>query len=83
MSIQHIFARQIYDSRGNPTVEVDLQTEAGNAECDGCKYAGAYHEFLTGVVPNKFKQGQSCRIMVPIFRGSPMDPLPRKNFTTP
>ena len=42
MSIQHIFARQIYDSRGNPTVEVDLQTEAGNAEWDGCKYAGAY-----------------------------------------
>jgi len=29
MSIKRIFARQIYDSRGNPTVEVDLQTETG------------------------------------------------------
>lgn len=28
-SIKRIFARQIYDSRGNPTVEVDLQTEFG------------------------------------------------------
>ncbi|KAI1727398.1 enolase [Ditylenchus destructor] len=29
MSIKRIFARQIYDSRGNPTIEVDLQTEKG------------------------------------------------------
>jgi enolase len=29
MSIQRIVARQIYDSRGNPTVEVDLFTERG------------------------------------------------------
>lgn len=29
MSIQKIFARQIFDSRGNPTVEVDLTTEKG------------------------------------------------------
>uniref|UniRef100_A0A915D6Q6 Enolase n=1 Tax=Ditylenchus dipsaci TaxID=166011 RepID=A0A915D6Q6_9BILA len=29
MSIKRIFARQIYDSRGNPTIEVDLQTETG------------------------------------------------------
>jgi enolase len=28
-SIKKIFARQILDSRGNPTVEVDIQTEAG------------------------------------------------------
>lgn len=28
--IKSIFARQIYDSRGNPTVEVDLYTEDGN-----------------------------------------------------
>jgi enolase len=28
-SIKKIFARQILDSRGNPTVEVDLHTEAG------------------------------------------------------
>merc|ERR1712087_482843 len=27
--IKKIFARQIYDSRGNPTVEVDLTTEKG------------------------------------------------------
>jgi enolase len=29
MSIQKIFARMIFDSRGNPTVEVDLTTEKG------------------------------------------------------
>jgi len=29
MSITHIHARQIFDSRGNPTVEVDLYTEKG------------------------------------------------------
>merc|ERR1712223_1134202 len=29
MPISKIFARQIYDSRGNPTVEVDLTTEKG------------------------------------------------------
>lgn len=29
MSIQSIKARQIFDSRGNPTVEVDLTTEKG------------------------------------------------------
>ena len=28
-SIKKIFARQILDSRGNPTVEVDLYTDAG------------------------------------------------------
>lgn len=29
MPIQKVFARQIFDSRGNPTVEVDLTTECG------------------------------------------------------
>jgi len=29
MSIQKVYARQIYDSRGNPTVEVDLTTDQG------------------------------------------------------
>lgn len=29
MSIRKIHARMIYDSRGNPTVEVDLTTEKG------------------------------------------------------
>lgn len=29
MPITKIHARQIYDSRGNPTVEVDLFTEKG------------------------------------------------------
>ena len=29
MSIKKIHARSIYDSRGNPTVEVDLQTDKG------------------------------------------------------
>lgn len=31
MPIQKILARQIFDSRGNPTVEVDVTTELGNA----------------------------------------------------
>jgi enolase len=29
MSIKAVKARQIYDSRGNPTVEVDVITEKG------------------------------------------------------
>lgn len=29
MAIKSIYARQIYDSRGNPTIEVDLKTELG------------------------------------------------------
>ena len=29
MSIKKILARQIFDSRGNPTVEVDLTTDKG------------------------------------------------------
>lgn len=29
MPIQKLFARQIFDSRGNPTVEVELTTECG------------------------------------------------------
>ncbi|EPX75116.1 enolase [Schizosaccharomyces octosporus yFS286] len=29
MAIEKLYARQIYDSRGNPTVEVDLTTETG------------------------------------------------------
>lgn len=30
MAMQKIFAREILDSRGNPTVEVDLYTAKGN-----------------------------------------------------
>lgn len=32
MSIQKIWAREILDSRGNPTVEVDLHTAKGDEE---------------------------------------------------
>ncbi|KAG7579971.1 hypothetical protein FFLO_00179 [Filobasidium floriforme] len=32
MAITKVFARQIFDSRGNPTVEVDLHTEKGECE---------------------------------------------------
>lgn len=31
MSILKIHAREIFDSRGNPTVEVDLYTEKGDS----------------------------------------------------
>jgi len=30
MPITRVVARQIFDSRGNPTVEVDVTTEKGN-----------------------------------------------------
>ena len=30
MPITKIHARQIFDSRGNPTIEVDLTTDKGN-----------------------------------------------------
>ena len=33
--ISKIHARQIFDSRGNPTVEVDLTTEKGKLTCTG------------------------------------------------
>lgn len=29
MAITKVFARSVYDSRGNPTVEVDVVTETG------------------------------------------------------
>jgi enolase len=29
MAVQKVHARQIFDSRGNPTVEVDIHTEKG------------------------------------------------------
>ena len=29
-TIQSVFARQIFDSRGNPTIEVDVTTEDGS-----------------------------------------------------
>lgn len=29
MPVSKVFARQIFDSRGNPTVEVDVETEKG------------------------------------------------------
>lgn len=32
MAMQKIFAREILDSRGNPTVEVDLHTAKGNTD---------------------------------------------------
>ena len=32
MTIKAVKARQIFDSRGNPTVEVDVTTEKGKAQ---------------------------------------------------
>ena len=29
MAVKKVFARSVYDSRGNPTVEVDVVTETG------------------------------------------------------
>lgn len=29
MKIEHIHARQVVDSRGNPTIEVDVQLDSG------------------------------------------------------
>lgn len=36
MSILKIHAREIFDSRGNPTVEVDLYTNKGESLVDIC-----------------------------------------------
>lgn len=33
MSVVKIHAREIFDSRGNPTVEVDLYTDKGMSRC--------------------------------------------------
>lgn len=38
MPITKIHARQIFDSRGNPTIEVDLTTEKGNYKSEGYFY---------------------------------------------
>ncbi len=27
--IEHVYAREVLDSRGNPTIEVEIQTESG------------------------------------------------------
>lgn len=44
MSIKSVFAREIIDSRGNPTVEVDVVTELGmfRASCPSGASTGAY-----------------------------------------
>lgn len=36
MSIEKIWAREILDSRGNPTVEVDLYTAKGDGRSMDC-----------------------------------------------
>ena len=35
MGITGVHARQIFDSRGNPTVEVDVTTELGTLSAEG------------------------------------------------
>lgn len=45
MPITQVHARQVYDSRGNPTVEVDLLTERGlhRAIVPSGASTGVYH----------------------------------------
>ena len=53
MPISKIHARMIYDSRGNPTVEVDLTTEKG---------------IFRAAVPSGASTGElSCPVMVGVF----------------
>ena len=35
MKIEKIIGREILDSRGNPTVEVDVMLESGSTHCPG------------------------------------------------
>lgn len=48
MSIKSIHARQIFDSRGNPTLEVDLKTDKGvfRAAVPGGASTGIHALFL-------------------------------------
>lgn len=50
MSILKIHAREIFDSRGNPTVEVDLYTKKGTVLLDiGAKICAIiYVKIITG-----------------------------------
>ena len=57
MPIKRIFARQIYDSRGNPTVEVDLTTEKGifRAAVPSGASTGKFLWFLKAIFDWQFK----------------------------
>ena len=53
MPVKKIFARQIYDSRGNPTVEVDLTTERGifRAAVPSGASTGKFYTFFFVKIP--------------------------------
>jgi enolase len=48
MPISKIHARSVYDSRGNPTVEVDIVTETGlhrkHSAISASRFIAQYHE---------------------------------------
>lgn len=57
MSITKIHAREIFDSRGNPTVEVDLYTNKGESS------AAAVHPWLrAGRTPGRQKH-RTCPVL--------------------
>ena len=63
MPITKIHARMIYDSRGNPTVEVDLTTEKG---------------IFRAAVPSGASTGElSCPVMVGVFNLGDISPFSR------
>ena len=71
MSIKSIKARQIFDSRGNPTVEVDLCTDKGcfRAAVPSGASTGKYEavELRDGVKTEYLGKGEYIHIFWPIY----------------
>ena len=61
--IKSIFAREIIDSRGNPTVEVDVVTESGmfRASVPSGASTGA-HEGLVQITPDYYGYFLNCQL---------------------
>ena len=59
MSILKVHAREIFDSRGNPTVEVDLFTAKGM--CHLCSYSPLHHiPFFFKASNDSLRQETAC-----------------------
>ena len=56
MPITKIHARQVYDSRGNPTVEVDVVTETGVLNARPCDDSGSPADLLSSFTEPSYPQ---------------------------
>jgi len=83
MSIKSVTARQIYDSRGNPTVEVDVVTETGRFRAGVPSGASTGKHEAVELRDNdpKFNRGKGVqkavdnvnKIIAPALTGKPVD----------